>query len=198
MKVTKIIGSILILTIYIKPAYALQSAGALGMKLGTQGIGIEGRTPITHNIFARMGLNYLSLNKKDEDGAISLTLLSVPLMLDLHPFNESGFRLSLGLAYNGNKIKAKTTKVDNEVGLVTGKLKLGNEFAGIASIGYDSSFKNYSHWSFNCEAGVMYTGDPKLSISTTIDDSGRLERNMQRQLNKQKKNLIIFLIFILD
>lgn len=94
--------------------------------------------------------------------------------------------------YNGNKVKATTTRVGNKVGLVTGRLKWDNEFAGIASIGYDGSFHSGSPWSFNCEAGIMYTGDPKIAISTTFDDNGKLQETMERNLNRQKKYLRLY------
>lgn len=181
-----------ILTSYTHSAYAFKSAGALGVTLGAQGIGIEGRTPISSNIFARLGFNYFTFNHNANNSKMNLTLLSVPLMLDIHPFDNSGFKLSAGIAYNGNKLKASTTKVGNEVGLVTGRLKWDNEFAGIASIGYDGSFNTGSPWSFNCEAGVMYTGDPKISISTTFDNSGKLQKTLERNLNKHKKYLRLY------
>lgn len=190
--ILKFITCTTILISMIKPAYALKSAGALGAKIGSQGVGIEGRTPISRNIFVRLGVNYFTYDNNSNNSKINLTLLSVPLMLDVHPFDNSGFKLSAGIAYNGNKVKATTTRVGNKVGLVTGRLKWDNEFAGIASIGYDGSFHSGSPWSFNCEAGIMYTGDPKIAISTTFDDNGKLQETMERNLNRQKKYLRLY------
>ena len=49
--ILKFITCAAIFTTHIHSAYALQSAGALGATIGSQGIGIEGRTPISRNIF---------------------------------------------------------------------------------------------------------------------------------------------------
>ena len=58
-------------------------------------------------MYGRFGVNYLHYNHSLNDGALNykgkLTLLTVPLMLDYHPFDNSGFRVSAGIAYNGNK-----------------------------------------------------------------------------------------------
>lgn len=190
--ILKLITCTAILTTHIHAAYAFKSAGALGAKIGSQGIGVEGRTPISRNIFARLGVNYFTYNNNEKNNKIDFTLLSIPLMLDIHPFDNSGFKLSAGIAYNGNKFKASTTKVGDEAGLVTGRLKWDNEFAGIATIGYDGSFHTGSQWSFNCEAGVMYMGDPKISISTTFDDGGKSQRDMEEKLNRHKKHLRLY------
>lgn len=50
---------------------------------------------------------------------------------------------------------------------MTAELTLGNAIAGVASIGYDSSFVSNGPLSFHAELGAMYTGKPKLSVSST-------------------------------
>lgn len=192
MRIIKVITAGVIVLSFIQPTYAFKSAGALGAKIGSQGIGVEGRTPISRNIFARLGVNYFTYNNNAKNNKIDFTLLSIPLMLDIHPFDNLGFKLSAGIAYNGNKFKASATKVGDEAGLVTGRLKWDNEFAGIATIGYDGSFHTGSQWSFNCEAGVMYMGDPKISISTTFNDGGKSQRDMEEKLNRHKKHLRLY------
>ncbi len=107
MKIIKVISAAVIVFSFIKPVYALQSSGALGMKIGSLGVGIEGRTPINNNIFVRLGVNYFPLEIKQNNAVMNVTLLSVPLMLDFHPFDDSGFRVSGGVAYNGNKLTLK-------------------------------------------------------------------------------------------
>ncbi len=88
----------------------MQGSVALGPKIGTQGIGAEASAPLAENFFGRIGINYFTYTHNLNDGEIKLqgklTLLSAPIMLDWHPFGESGFRLSAGVAYNGNKVKA--------------------------------------------------------------------------------------------
>ena len=101
-----------------------------------------------------------------------MNLLTVPLLLDYHPFPESGFRISAGIAYNDNKVTAtatpnkpvtiyNTTYQPASLGTVKAKLTMTNKIAPIFAIGYDSSFINNKSWSFNAEAGIMYQGKEK-------------------------------------
>src|SRR6185503_21268117 len=98
--------------------------------------------------FARLGANYFTYNKNYNSGSIQykakLTLLTAPLMLDYHPIENSGFRLSAGIAYNGNKIKATARPISNvtlngrvyrpqQIGSVTADLKLGSNIGGIVA-----------------------------------------------------------------
>lgn len=188
---------------------------AIGPKIGTQGIGLDARLPVAENIFARIGGNYFrhshSFNKSQVDFKGRITLMTVPVMIDLHPFNNSGFKVSLGAAYNGNKVTAhgKATKPvtvsgrtysPSEVGNVDAKLKLGNSVGGIVSFGYDNSFISGSALSFNFEAGAMYTGKAKLKVSTStplqtarqkqmLDD---LKRDADKALDKIQKYLKLY------
>jgi len=103
-------------TILSGSAYAAEGIAAVGPKFGSQGLGLEGRAPITESLFGRVGVNYASASADKQIDAINglqqsvtLTLFTVPVMLDWHPFDDSGFRLSGGVAYNGNEIKAKAS-----------------------------------------------------------------------------------------
>jgi len=106
----KALAILAVSTMLSSSAYAMESTVALGPKIGTQGIGAEVRAPLAENFFGRLGFNYFTYTHNLNDGKIKLkgklTLLSAPIMLDWHPFEESGFRLSAGVAYNGNKVKA--------------------------------------------------------------------------------------------
>lgn len=187
---------------------------AIGPKIGTQGIGIEARTALVDNVYARVGANYFKLNRKfgasDLRYNAKLTLMTVPLMIDYHPFADSGFRISIGAAYNGNKVSAKATPNRsvtlygktyqiNDIGTVNAKLKLGNKIAGIFAIGYDNSLiGSGSPFSFHTEIGVMYCGSPKLDISATGAVASRttelenFRKDANSRLNKVKKYLRIF------
>jgi hypothetical protein len=192
---------------------------AIGPKVGTQGIGIEGRAPVAENTFVRLGANYFKYNHnyKDDDFANSgaavkfkgsLTLLTVPLMVDYHPFDNSGFRVSAGIAYNGNKLDLKASPAQNvkingntytpaQVGSIKGKLKLGSTIGGLLTLGYDSSFVGNNPLSFAFEAGVMYSGQPKLSISATGEVGKQTQfisdlRNDANDAIKSVKNYLRF------
>lgn len=192
-------------TMLSSSAYAADSMIAVGPKLGTQGIGVEARAAISDNIFGRVGINYASISSSNLESSeikskANLKLLTVPVMVDWHPFENNGFRLSAGIAYNDNAIKgtAKQTKdttlfgtkyTADQIGSVSTKVKLGNNIAGIATIGYDSSFLGSSAWSFNCEAGVMYTGSPKISVSSTGTGGAIVKEAIEKDINKNNKDI---------
>lgn len=212
MKSLKKIATIFAISIMLSStAYAMNGSVAFGPKVGVQGIGLEARTKITENIFSRVGFNYFEYTKNFKDGQINLkgklTLLSAPIMLDWHPFDQSGFKLSAGASYNGNKFKGKAspsraviidsvTYTPTEVGSVTAELTLNNAIAAVATLGYDSSFLNNNPWSFNFEAGVMYAGNPKLSVTSTgiggADAKSAIEKDIRSGLNDAKKFLRFF------
>ncbi len=215
INVTKAVSILAVSALLSTTAYAGNddSMFALGAKVGTAGVGIEGRAAIADNLYGRFGVNYLHYNHSLDKGSLNykgkLTLLTVPLMLDYHPFDNSGFRVSAGIAYNGNKVTAtakpnKTVTLygadyaPEDLGTVKSKLTLGSKIAPIVSIGYDSSFISESSWSFNAEAGVMYSGKAKIKVSATglaANDQeviGDLNRDANKSLNKVKKYLKFF------
>lgn len=167
-------------------ASAMGDKFAMGVNLDVRGLGVEGRTPIMPQLFGRLGANYFGYKHDFNDGEIDLKaklrLISVPLMLDYHPFADSGFRLSAGATYNGNELKAKgrpmksvvlfgRTYQPSQIGQVSTRLKLGNNIAGVLSVGYDSSLITDSSFSFACEFGVVFSGKPKLSVNTSAAES---------------------------
>lgn len=212
----KIIKAITLITLmtgaFSSSALADQGFVAIGPKISTQGLGLDARTPITDQFYLRLGGHYFTYTyNKDKADDIAfkakLTLLSIPLMLDWHPFEGSGFRLSAGLGYNGNKVKATGSAKQGaringvfytaaEIGSVSAEVKLGNSMAGLITIGYDSSFISNGPLSFNMEAGVMYAGAPKLTVSST-GIGGRLvkeaiQKDANDQFNDAKKYLKFF------
>lgn len=75
---------------------------AIGANLGTTGFSLEGRTPLNDSLYGRIATNYFyykhSMKKGSLDYKGKLNLLTVPLLFDYHPFPESGFRISAGIA----------------------------------------------------------------------------------------------------
>ena len=92
VNITKTVSILAVSALLSNAAYANTSDSifALGAKVGTAGVGIEGRNPITENLYGRFGVNYLHYNHSLSNGALNykgnLTLLTVPLMLDYHLF----------------------------------------------------------------------------------------------------------------
>lgn len=207
--------NILAITCYASNDYSM----AIGANVGTTGLGIEARTQIVENLYGRLGVNYFQYNSPiakvndSDDSTIhyktKINIMNAPLMLDYHPIDNSGFRLSLGLAYNGNKITAKAspnktlvlnghTYTPEDLGSVEAKVTLGNTVTPVISVGYDNSLISDSPWSFNAEAGVIFAGKSKIKVSATglmgedkqaIDD---LNRDANKDLDKAKKYLRLF------
>ncbi len=186
---------------------------AIGPKIGLSGLGLEARVNLADNLYGRLGVNYFTYSLKTKDSALkyklSLTLLTAPLMLDYHPIDGSGFRVSAGIAYNGNKIELKSGPssnvilygheyAPNQIGNVKGTLEFKNKIAPILSVGYDSSLMDISPWSFNMEAGLMYAGKAKVKVSASglaakapefIDD---LQKDSDKGLDSINKYLKYF------
>jgi hypothetical protein len=87
------------------------SGFAIGPKIGLEGFGVEGRANIADNLYGRLGVNYFGYTPKLKSSTlnykVTLTMLTVPLMLDYHPIDGSGFRVSAGVAYNGLEQNAR-------------------------------------------------------------------------------------------
>jgi len=218
---------------------------AIGPKIGTQGIGIEGRAPVMENTYVRLGANYFTFKKDYTDknfgsdlvddlgygnnpivtamGAAgadidlkfkgNLTLTTVPLMVDYHPFDNSGFRVSAGIAYNGNKVKITsspivtlngvaidgnlaipgvgTVNLYDYLGSISGTIKSKNPVAGVLTLGYDNSFISQNAFSFSAEAGIMYVGKPKVSLSGngTILGEKEVVAYLEKKVKKKFKSI---------
>ncbi|RTK92878.1 MAG: hypothetical protein EKK61_02330 [Rickettsiales bacterium] len=215
-KINKSLAIALISSCIGANAYAETGTVAIGPRLSTQGIGAEIVVPITDTIFGRINGNYFTYKHSLKNGEIDLkgklTLQSVPIMIDWHPIDNSGFRISVGVAYNDNELKAvgSTNKgvtinnhyyAPNQIGTVSAKLTLGNALAAIASIGYEGAFIDNGPFSFNCELGAMYTGKLKLTVNSTgiggnfIKEDVR--KDVKKSLDKSEKYLKIFPIISL-
>lgn len=214
--ITRTMGIAAIITMISTTSYAdnylSENKLAVGLKVGTAGFGVEGRTPIIENLYGRLGVNYFHYNHALDKGSLNykgkLTLLTVPLMLDYHPFEGSGFRLSAGIAYNDNKVTAtakpnKSVTLNNhtytaaELGSVKATLTLGQKVVPVISLGYDSSFVRDSPWSFNAEAGFMYLGTSKVRVSANgVGASNQsLINDLNQDANKSLKQVKNYLRF---
>lgn len=169
----------MMLSLMLGPA---QAAGdfALSAKVGTLGYGLEGTANIFSNVNARFGYNaYHYSEDRDLGGnelAIDLKWESATLLFDLHPMSGA-FRLSAGVAFNGNRIDVKgepeggTLTVGDNTYSVT--LDGNVEFEPIApylGVGWGNAISDDKGWGFNIDLGVMFQGEPDLEL--TADDGG--------------------------
>jgi hypothetical protein len=193
-KKIKYLSSIIVLTACtLANVNAYDKKISVGAQIGFPGlIAITGRMAVSNDLFVRINPSYFaynldvsslpnSLEIKDSDSSskIKLQLLSIPLYVDYHPWSN-GVKISLGAAYNNIfaeltssgeiKVSDKTFS-KNEIGSITAKFTLGNQFAPILSLGYDSSFLSDSSVSFTFDTGVMYIGKSSLKL-----DSDKVDR----------------------
>ena len=163
-------------------AFAQTDIGVTG-DVGTTGIGARATIPITPNLNARLGLGYLgySYSGRTHDMSYDLDLKAntYDALLDWYPRKDSTFRLTGGLAYNGNKIDVHArpsasgtyslqgnTYEAASVGNVTGKVGF-NKVAPYLGVGWGRPKRDEKGWSVSTDIGVLFQGSPKTSLNNT-------------------------------
>ncbi|MEC4720628.1 hypothetical protein RY831_15800 [Noviherbaspirillum sp. CPCC 100848] len=158
-------------------------ADVVGMagEIGTTGIGFHASIPLQPNLNARLGLGYLgysySGSTSDMEYKLKLKANTYDALLDWYPSADSTFRLTTGLAYNGNKIDvdaqpsaAGSYTVNGRsysagsVGQVTGKVSF-NKVAPYLGIGWGRPSSREKGWSFSTDIGVLLQGSPRTTLS---------------------------------
>lgn len=151
--------------------------------IGTTGVGFHASIPLRPNLNARLGLGYLGYSYSghtgDVDYDLKLTANTYDALLDWYPKKDSAFRLTAGVAYNGNKIDvhARPNAAGNftlggntydaaSVGNVTGKVDF-NKLAPYLGIGWGRPSKKDKGWSFSADVGMLLQGSPKTTLTST-------------------------------
>jgi hypothetical protein len=204
----------------------------VGIRASTAGFGMDCAVKPLDWLSVRLSGNYFSINKPvninikfDYANAtntvplsfpISVSLLTVGLLADLHPF-KNGFALSFGLFNNQNNISGKAQLGSDSITISNSKgasAKFSSTFIGYATVDvafnplspyfgmrYDSGYAANDGWSFNCELGAIYHGTPKVTVNLygtgvnlasdyTLNDqkyNGTLQQYVDDQVNKYKQ-----------
>lgn len=178
---------------------AFDSVG-VGIVGGTLGVGITVTTPINDVLNARGMIAGLSLDHEFEGQADNgtavtfdgeLTLFNVGALLDYHPW-AGGFRVSAGLFYTGNKLegvgscsKNCSITIGNAIAGIpitstSYQLNEGDrvhaevDYSGVApylGIGWGNAVDTAGRFSFSFDLGVMYTGEPDVSVTCDVSTS---------------------------
>ncbi|WP_323744954.1 hypothetical protein [Noviherbaspirillum malthae] len=152
-------------------------------EIGTTGIGFHASIPLQPNLNARLGLGYLgysySGSTSDMNYELKLKANTYDALLDWYPSADSSFRLTTGLAYNGNKIDvdgqanaAGNYTVNGRsysagaVGQVNGKVSF-NKVAPYLGIGWGRPSSKEKGWSISTDIGVLLQGSPRTSLSNS-------------------------------
>lgn len=167
---------------------------ALGAKLGTTGLGLEGTVGLRDHLNLRGGVYGLDYSRELEEDGIEydgdLELRSAALLADWHPFG-GGFRVSAGGYYNGNEFS----------GSAEGSLDIGNNtydarldatvdwdgFAPYLGVGYGNAVAG-GGWSFAFDLGVMFTGSPSVDLDGQVNNAA-LQDQFEDDLRREEAQL---------
>jgi len=163
----------------LSTAAAYAQVGVTG-SLGTTGIGAHVSVPLMPQLNARFGINALRYNYEgstsDLDYDFKLKLRTFDALLDYFP-QGTGFRLTGGIVFNGNKIDAVgrptpggtyTLNGRTYPAALAGTLDGRIDFRNVApylGIGWDNAGAREKGWSFSSDLGVMLQGSPRTSLT---------------------------------
>lgn len=158
------------------PAFAAERAasGALGLSLGTGGIGVDYAFGLTPYLDLRLGYDFGTLSiDREEDGIDydgDLKFSSGRLMLDLRPFG-GGFRISAGYYTGTPELELEAVGVDDyDIGDRTylgdiqllGDIDLGSG-APYLGIGWGGT-TGARGFGISLDLGVLFTDNPSVSL----------------------------------
>lgn len=181
-------------------ATASAQSNSLGLKVSTLGLGLEAERSFSDSISGRIGINYFTYSysgtEDDIEYDFDLNLMSLPVLLDWHPFQGS-FRISGGAIYNGNDLEANaktsatldigdSTYTGAQIGTLKGKIDF-DDIAPYLGIGWDTSFGKDKSFGFLFELGAIYQGSPKVDLSA--DGPIASNSTFQSDLDKEEENL---------
>ncbi len=180
------------------PLQASADSGiALGVKLGTLGLG--GDIGYSFNDFFRVrgNVNYFSIDfdwgDKDKNALsmdASIGGLTAGVLLDVHPFG-GGFRLTGGLYRNGIELEMdESFQYGGKSYSSHSRIKF-KKTAPYIGIGYGGS--NDSGFSFTLDSGILFLGDVMADYST--DEPGKGAAGIARELEDLKDDAKKFLFW---
>lgn len=158
-----------------------QAEVAVGVDVGTTGLGAHVIVPVAPNLSGRAGVNFMNYSyngsTSDVDYKFKLKLKTFDALLDYFPF-DGAFRVSAGVVYNGNKIEAigkpnasGTYTINNhtysaaDAGTLNGTIDF-RKVAPYLGIGWGNAGKG-TGWGFSSDLGVLLQGSPNSSLTNS-------------------------------
>jgi hypothetical protein len=154
----------------------------IGISGGTEGfIGGSGVWRFSDHVGARAGFGWTEWSMGDTSIAginysAKVRLMGEPLTLDIYPWKKHSFYIAFGWLFNQNQLTGSagedgTIIIDGHpIAIQPGRsisMKIEqqpvNPYLGIG--GNFLYFDHAHHWALGGEMGVIYTGDPKVSLS---------------------------------
>jgi hypothetical protein len=159
------------------PSHPLYRPWTLGIEAGTIGAGGFLSWRFADHWGVRAGIDYFEftdsgfpINGLTYDAKVRI--MSEPLTLDIYPWQTSSFHISVGVQFNQNRL----TGTADDTGSGLGELNLKIEQQPVnpyLSIGGNFFyFDRAHHWAMAGELGVAYTGDPKVSLTSSRSGPG--------------------------
>ncbi|MFA5393375.1 MAG: hypothetical protein WC081_01010 [Candidatus Ratteibacteria bacterium] len=182
-----------------------QAGVGLTLKGGTTGAGGDLTFKLNDNLNLRAGVSAFNTTQDINEADADINLLNVPILLDWHPFKDSGFRVSGGVMFTDNYLKIsdqnKTVTindVDYAVTDIRGKIDFDNTVGPYIGIGWGNAVHASSHWYFSADLGVAYVGSPDVSLRATASDpllQTELDNNIAEQIKTYKDDADQFQLY---
>jgi hypothetical protein len=156
---------------------------AAAAELGTTSIGAHATIRLLPKLDLRIGTGYLTYSTTRHTSYLTynfeLKTHTVDALLDWYPRKTSGFRLTAGVAYNGNKIDAvgkpsitgsytlgTHTYTVESIGRIDGKVDF-RKVAPYLGVGWGRAPTEAGGWWFSTDLGVLFHGTPRVSLSSS-------------------------------
>jgi len=153
---------------------------AAAVSAGSMGFGLEPSVAVAEKLSLRVPIRYYKYDTEVTEGGIayqgSLKLGGLGFLGDFHPF-ANGFRLSGGAFLNFQDISLTATpSASVSIGGVpylpgqVGTIAVTADYAALApyaGIGYGGAVKSAPGLEFFADLGILYTGQPDLTMTTS-------------------------------
>lgn len=160
-----------------------KSGFAIVPEVSTLGLGGHLVRKITPRLNGRVGFNTIGfdfdIDDTDADFEGDLSLSNVSTIIDLHPFKNSGFKLSGGLIFSSNTVEGtantdQTIEIGNqifnasELGSVDADIDITNNVSPYFGLGWGNAVGVNKGLGFWFNAGVLFGGSPDVDVTPNI------------------------------
>ncbi len=183
----------------------------LSLEAGTTGLGGSAHWRFLPHLGIGAGVTGISASLLEVEGDditfdSDLQLLVAPITVDFYPFKKRSFRISAGIAYNGNEVggDARFTEdqmigdnlyTPGQLGTLRMDVNLGNQFVPYVGIGGVMFYFDSAHrWSLGWELGVLFTGSPDVSLRSS-NSNPELDADLELERQSIEADLDLFKIY---
>ncbi len=163
----------------------------LEAEIGTTGYGGTGVLRFSDHFGVGGGLDYFYYSRtgniKDAEYSATIRLMSEPATLYVYPWAAHSFHFRLGAAFNQNRVTGTNPNGSFTLNGTTypGTLNLDIQQQAVdpyLSMGGNLYFDHAHHWSLGAELGAMYTGKPRVGLTSSNPAANADVANERQQL----------------